>query len=243
MRIDAKGMDHRALNALLRKGIDGGEREFDLDNVVGQRFIAAGVAQPVSIRISGVPGNDLGAFMDGPRITVSGNAQDAVGNTMNSGTIVVNGDARDLTGHSMRGGRIFVKGDVGYRAGIHMKSYETQLPVIVVGGRSEDFTGEYMAGGVIAVLNLRGPGQPAAGYLTATGMHGGTIYVRGELDPATLGREASQLPLDAADAEALGKMVAEFLACFPDVRYEFRPDEFRKLLPLSHRPYGRLYAY
>jgi len=243
MRIDAKGLDHRELNGLIRTSIDGGERKFWLTNVTGQRYIAAGVTLPIAITIEGVPGNDLGAFMDGPSITVEGNGQDGVGNTMNAGTIVIHGDSRDLTGHSMRGGRIFVRGDVGYRAGIHMKSYEQQFPVIVVGGRAGDFTGEYMAGGVIVILNLHEPGALPVGNLAATGMHGGTIYLRGKPDERWLGREARVLPLDEKDDELLVKLIGDFSRYFSESALQYRRGEFIKLMALSHRPYGRLYAY
>lgn len=243
MILDTIRLDHRDLNVWLRSGIDAGETSFRLTNVLGQRFIAAGVTQPVQVEIEGVPGNDLGAFMDGPAIVVRGNGQDGVGNTMCSGTIVIDGDARDLLGHSMRGGRIFVKGDAGYRAGVHMKSYEDRFPVIVIGGRAGDFTGEYMAGGVIVVLNLYESGLPATGNLTATGIHGGTIYIRGIIDEETLGREAGCLPLAEDDDKLLQRLVDEFCSYFPETKLQYNSDEFRKLIPLSHRPYGRLYAY
>ena len=243
MRIDALKMGHRELNQSLREGIDRGENKFHLANVTGQRYIAAGVTSRVGITIDGVPGNDLGAFMDGPSLIVQGNGQDGIGNTMNSGMIVIDGDARDLAGHSMRGGRIFIRGDVGYRVGIHMKSYEQQFPVIVVGGRAGDFTGEYMAGGVIVILNLREPDELPVGNLVGTGMHGGTIYLRGKPEERTMGRECKVLPLDQADHDLLRGLVDEFSTHFPKSAFEYRGEEFVKLLPVSHRPYGRLYAY
>ena len=243
MIVDATKLDHRQLNNALREGIGQGEQLFDLGNVTGQRYIAAGITVPVGITIDGVPGNDLGAFMDGPLIRVNGNGQDGVGNTMNSGLIVIDGDARDLTGHSMRGGRIYVRGDVGYRVGIHMKSYERLFPVIVVGGRAGDFTGEYMAGGVIVILNLRASAEQPVGNLAGTGMHGGTIYVRGGLDEQKLGREVKILPLEQKDHELLRGLAAEFSQYFPQSAFEYRGGVFLKLMPLSHRPYGRLYAY
>ncbi len=83
---------------------------------------------PSHIDMYGTPGNDLGAFMNGPKVTVYGNAQDGCGNTMNEGEIVIHGHAGDVTGHSMRGGRIFVKDYVGYRVGIHMKEYQKKIP-------------------------------------------------------------------------------------------------------------------
>lgn len=243
MILDATSLDHRGVNARIRSEIDAGETDFHLENVLGQRYIAAGITAHVKLAIDGVPGNDLGAFMDGPSIFVNGNGQDGIGNTMNSGSIVINGDARDLVGHSMRGGRIFIKGNVGYRMGVHMKSYEDKFPVIVVGGHAADFTGEYMAGGVIVILNLWEPDELSAGNLTATGIHGGSMYIRGRLDERILGREASCLPLEETDDDLLRQLIGEFRGYFPEVELEYNREEFQKLIPVSHRPYGRLYAY
>ena len=53
---------------------------------LGQRFIAAGMSRK-SIEIDGIPGNALGAYLNGADITVHGNAQDAVGDTMSAGRI------------------------------------------------------------------------------------------------------------------------------------------------------------
>jgi len=240
---DTTSLDHRGVNARLRSEIAAGETDFHLENVLGQRYIAAGITAPIALAIDGVPGNDLGAFMDGPSIVVNGNGQDGIGNTMSSGTIVINGDARDLVGHSMRGGRIFIKGNVGYRAGVHMKSYEDKFPVIVVGGRAADFTGEYMAGGVIVILNLWEAAQLSSGNLTATGIHGGSMYIRGPIDEEILGREAGCHTLEEADDHLLRQLIDEFRGYFPEAKLEYNREEFRKLIPVSHRPYGRLYAY
>ncbi|MFQ5810695.1 MAG: hypothetical protein ACE5JM_13860, partial [Armatimonadota bacterium] len=127
--IDAQGMHYRELNERVRKAIADGETAIELANVNGQRYIADGVEGDARIEIHGVPGNDLGAFMDGPTVVVHGNVQDAIGNTMNGGAIVVHGDAGDVIGYGMRGGRIFVRGHVGYRVGIHMKAFRSQMPV------------------------------------------------------------------------------------------------------------------
>lgn len=101
-----------------------------------------------------MPGNALGAYLNGAEITVSGNAQDAVGDTMNEGKIVVHGQIGDAAGYAMRGGRIYIKGNAGYRAGIHMKAYKDKKPIMVIGGRAGSFLGEYQAGGIIIVLGL-----------------------------------------------------------------------------------------
>src|SRR4030043_1085734 len=147
-RIDAKGVFYRELNARLRDLASNGTRKIQLQNVYGQRYIGTDIEKPVEIELFGTRGNDLGAFMDGPRIIVRGNAQDGGGNTMNSGEIIIHGHAGDILGLSARGGKIFVREDVGYRAGIHMKEYQDKRPIVVIGGTAEDFLGEYMAGGV-----------------------------------------------------------------------------------------------
>lgn len=245
LRIDAQGMHYRQLNQRIREAIRAGETDFRLENVNGQRYIGTGVEVPgVRIVINGVPGNDLAAFMNGPAITVKGNAQDGVGNTMNSGTVVVHGSAGDVLGYGMRGGGLFIRGNVGYRVGIHMKEYQNQVPVIVVGGTAGAFFGEYMAGGRLVLLGLdRAEGEPLAGDYLGTGMHGGVIYLRGRPEEHALGKEVRLFPLDEADRRFLDPLLDEFCRHFGRDPAAVRGAEFHKLIPVSHRPYGRLYTH
>ena len=152
MVIDARSLDYKALNDTLRKS----EKDCSIVGCCGQRFIAAGMSQK-DITIQGIPGNALGAYLNGACITVNGSVQDAVGDTMNAGKIIVHGNIGDAAGYAMRGGRIFVKGNAGYRAGIHMKAYNEKMPVMVIGGTAGSLLGEYQAGGVIVVLGLSAP--------------------------------------------------------------------------------------
>src|SRR4030042_7099046 len=154
VKIDAYGLTHKELNVKMRDAVSNGMNRIELHNVYGQRYIGTDLNKQIEIEIFGVPGNDLGAFMDGPTIIVRGNAQDGFGNTMNSGEIIVHGHSGDIMGLSARGGKIFVRADVGYRAGIHMKEYKDKKPVVVIGGTAQDFLGEYMAGGVFLLLRL-----------------------------------------------------------------------------------------
>jgi len=85
VKIDATGIYYRDLNARLRGVVSNSTKRIELHNVYGQRYIGTNLDKPVEIEIFGTPGNDLGAFMDGPRIIVHGNAQDGCGNTMNDG--------------------------------------------------------------------------------------------------------------------------------------------------------------
>lgn len=244
MVIDATGLDHRQLNVRIRAALADGQRILELTHVNGQRYIAAGLRDQAEIIVNGVAGNDLAAFMDGPTIIVKANAQDAVGNTMNAGKVVVHGDARDVIGYAMRGGRIFIKGDVGYRVGIHMKSYQDQVPAVVIGGRARDFLGEYMAGGILVLLGLNGAGaHPIAGSYTGTGMHGGAIYLRGQLADHMLGKEVKSFGLDDNDKKVVDGLLQEFFVHFAAGSGAVDLKDIVKLVPVSHRPYGRLYAY
>ena len=242
--IDATGVYYRELNSRLRETICNGVQKIELYHVCGQRYIGTGLDRPVDIEIFGTPGNDLGAFMNGTRITVRGNAQDCCGNTMNNGEIVVHGHAGDITGLSARGGKIFVRDDVGYRAGIHMKEYGDKKPLLVIGGTAQDFLGEYMAGGTLILLglNLGEEGRHQANFI-GTGMHGGVIYLRGNVNDYQLGKEVDMAELDEADYSILEKSVSEFAAHFGYETEKILKHKFIKLFPRWLRPYGRLYAY
>lgn len=241
-KINAEGLYYRDLNALLRALNHNGVKRIEIQNVYGQRYIGTDLEGNIDIDIYGVPGNDLGAFMNGPRLVIHGNAQDGCGNTMNEGLIVVHGRAGDITAYSMRGGKIFIRDDVGYRVGIHMKEYSGKRPYLVVGGTAQDFLGEYMAGGVLVVLglNLRAEERHRARFV-GTGMHGGIIYIRGEV--THLGKEVEVMDLDADDRRLLHDLVNEFCGHFGFDVDEIMSREFTKIIPVSHRPYGRIYAY
>ena len=178
--VNAEGMHYRELNRLMRTLDKSGAERIEIQTVYGQRYIGTDLEKKMYIDIYGTPGNDLGAFMNGPRIVVHGNAQDCSGNTMNEGTIVIHGHAGDITGYAMRGGKVFIRDDVGYRTGIHMKEFKTKKPHLVVGGTAQDFLGEYMAGGVLLVLgltlrleNLTERGSWVQGCTAASSMYAG----------------------------------------------------------------------
>ncbi len=244
LTIDAMNLPHQELNARIKQAAARGVERIDLLNVYGQRYIGTDIARPVEIHIHGTPGNDLGAFMNGQRLIVHGNAQDGSGNTINGGEIIVHGHAGDITGLAARGGRILVRDDVGYRAGIHMKEYKENKPVIIVGGTVQDFAGEYMAGGVLLILGLnlaRGEKHPAR-YI-GTGMHGGVIFVRGLVEEYQLGREVGIDTPNEQDLSYLRQLASSYAACFGGDLNVIMQGQFLKLYPRSLRPYGRLYAY
>ena len=74
-----------------------------------------------------------------------------------------------------------------------MKAYEGTGPAVVCGGKARDFFGEYMAGGLLVLLGMssRVDGPIVGGHLGA-GMHGGEIYVRGEVRAVAVRRRGAR---------------------------------------------------
>ncbi|MCW4003027.1 MAG: hypothetical protein NWE95_03835 [Candidatus Bathyarchaeota archaeon] len=242
VKIDAQDLYYKDLNCLLRSVITSDTDKIEIYNVCGQRYLGTDLNTAIQIDVYGTPGNDLGAFMNGPRMVVHGNAQDASGNTMNDGQIVIHGHAGDLTGHSMRGGKIFVRDYVGYRVGIHMKQYQRKVPTIVIGETAGDFLAEYMAGGIILILglNLKACEKCKARFV-GTGMHGGVIYERGEiLEPA---KGTKVMKVGKRDMQVIERLVNEYCGHFGVDSKEILNEQFKKILPISKRPYEALYSH
>lgn len=239
MKRIVNGLHFQALGEEIRRCGDG---TIELCGVCGQRYIGTAVRNK-RIRITGTPGNALGAYLDGGTIEVFGNAQDATGDTMNDGVIKIHGSAGDATGYAMRGGKIFIEGDTGYRAGVHMKAYEGKAPAIVVGGRAGSFLGEYQAGGVIVVLGLDSTdsGEAPVGYFCGTGMHGGRIYLRSAALPRSLPEQVCAERCTDADFAAVRPLLDEFSAAFGR-KETFSPEEFYVLSPNTKNPYKKLYT-
>ncbi|MDR3243575.1 MAG: hypothetical protein LBT79_02375, partial [Elusimicrobiota bacterium] len=193
--INAFGVYYRQLNETIDELILN-EPHITLDNVFGQRYIGRGLGAKVKIKINGIPGNDLAAYMNGAELEIFGNAQDAVGNTMNDGSIIIHGNCGDTAGYAMRGGNIYIEGSAGYRVGIHMKEYQEMKPTIIIGSKAGDFLGEYMAGGNIILLGLNlKKDEELLGKYCGTGMHGGAIYINGNPDSFRFGKEAVKVDL------------------------------------------------
>ncbi len=243
LEINASGMYYRDLNQKIRDAVNSGEKDISVKNVNGQYYMGDGLRGKSTITIEGVPGNDLAAFMDGPTLIIKANAQDNISNTMNTGKVVIHGNAGDVLGYGMRGGKLHILGDVGYRVGIHMKGVKKQSPTIIVGGTAGDFFGEYMAGGVLILLGLNDDGRPIVGDYLGTGMHGGVIYVRGEVEKMNCGAEVGILDLDDEDMKVLKDSLTEYCKDMGLSLDEIMKKGFKKLIPVSLRPYGNLYAY
>ena len=235
--LNTKALNHQSLNRQI-KATNG---DMQLENVLGQRFIAAGLSGK-TLTIHGTPGNALGAYLNGAVINVYGNAQDAVGDTMNAGQINVFGNIGDAPGYAMRGGRIYVKGDAGYRAGIHMKAYKEHLPVLMIGGKTGSFLGEYQAGGIIIVLGLTDDDRDIVANFPCTGMHGGKMFLRSKCEGIHFPHQVTVRPAQAEDIAEIRAYIREFCETFDYDEEMILDADFTVITPSSKNPYQQMYV-
>ena len=239
MNIDALTTDFQELN---RKIKSSEEAELIINNCMGQRYIGCGLSSG-KLKIHGIPGNALGAYLDGAAITVYGNAQDSVGDTMNKGNIYIHGSCGDTPGYSMRGGKIFIKENAGYRAGIHMKSYQDKSPVLIIGGSAGSFLGEYLAGGRIIVLGLNSRQSCPVGYFCGTGMHGGRIYLRCKELPSSLPDQVNARFAEKEDLREIEADIELFCREFGFAKAGILDHPFYVLTPNTKNPYRQMYVH
>lgn len=237
MIVNAEKLDFKELNDIVRET----NSDIEIKGCIGQRFIAAGLKNR-NITIDGIPGNALGAYLDGAKIEVSGNAQDAVGDTMNDGEIIINGNIGDAAGYAMRGGKIFVRGNAGYRAGIHMKAYKEKHPVMVIGGRCGSFLGEYQAGGTIVVLGLNNDGKDIVGNFPCTGMHGGKMFLRSDCKNIKFPKQVTAHIADESEKEEISSVISDFCGYFGGNYNEIMDGVFTVVLPDSKNPFKQMYV-
>lgn len=239
MEINTLEMNYKELNQIIKES---GQKELTLKNCLGQRYLGCGLSEE-RLQIYGIPGNALGAYLDGAALTVYGNAQDSVGDTMNEGRIFIHGSCGDTPGYAMRGGKIFIKGNAGYRAGIHMKSYRDKSPVLIIGGNAGSFLGEYQAGGKIVVLGLNSQKHCPVGYFCGTGMHGGKIFLRCRELPSGLPGQVNARPAESDDLREIEADIELFCREFGFAKRGIFDHPFYVLTPNTKNPYRQLYVH
>lgn len=237
MLLNIKNLDHKTLNQQIRLL----DTDVTISECCGQRFIAAGMKDK-HIAINGIPGNALGAYLDGATIEVNGNAQDAVGDTMNDGKIIIHGNIGDAAGYAMRGGKIYIQGDAGYRAGIHMKAYKDKVPVMIIGGKAGSFLGEYLAGGMIIVLGMSNNERAIVGNFPCTGMHGGKIILRGDTKNIEFPKNVCVEFATDDDMKRIKSELTEYCKVFDYDIKDIINSEFTVITPDSKNPYKQMYV-
>lgn len=234
-------LDYHVLNQLIKDEMAEGRKLIRVEGVLGQRYIGATASRrDLRIEVYGTPGNNLGALLNGTNIEVFGNGQDLTGNTMNLGRIIIHGSVSDVTGLAARGGEIIIKDSAGYRTGIHMKEFKGSGPSIVIGGRVGDYLGEYMAGGTILVLGLGVSDRPIIGQHIGAGMHGGRMYINGDVRIQQLAPGASLKSINLSDRRNIEMLISKYEDTF-GTTVDLDWTRFNKIVPASSRPFRGYY--
>jgi len=112
----------------------------------------------------------------------------------------------------------------------------------VVGGSSRAFLGEYMAGGLIIVLGLgEKPAVEERGI--GSGIHGGEIYLRGEVPSYLLGVGATEKPAGDDERERIAPYLREFAGLFGMDAGALLSEEYVRIAPASSRPFANTYTW
>ena len=179
----------------------------------------------------------LGAFLSQGELDIFGDGFAAVGDTMNGGRIYLHGDAGDAAGYAMWGGALYIRGNAAHRAGIHMKATAT----LVIGGSAGDFLGEYQAGGTIIVLGLTSE-EPLLGDAPFAGMHGGKVFLRGNMAGLQLPDHVVARPADEAEMAFILPHLQAWAEKFSYSLEEILSLPFTVAESSTHRPYRSLYT-
>jgi len=94
---------------------------------------------------------------------------------------------------------------------------------------------------VLLGMSSRLEGPVVGGHL-ATGMHGGEIYVRGEIEPWRCGKDVTVDPASAEETAALGAVLADYCVAFGMDLEGVLAVSFARVRPASSRPYSELYT-
>ena len=208
-------MTIREVNSKIRAAVDKGLKVTVL-NTEHLYGIASGL-QCGDITIKGNIGDYVGLLNSGARIIVKGDAGNFTGDNSWDGEIIVEGNTGYGTGIYSYGGTLVVYGDAGDAAGQLFKG-----GVLIVKGNVGDIVGLYMVGGEIVVVG--DAGRELGDYMIR-----GAIYLRGEYK--SLGHNTKYDKLVGEDLSRLN-----FL--FKKYGIEVKADKFKKIVPLSKRPFG-----
>ena len=124
-----------------------------------------------------------------------------------------------------------------------MKQYEVEArPILVVGGTAHSFLGEYMAGGLVLVLGI-GKEKAMTDRGIGSGIHGGEIIIRGEVDDYLLGVGAKKFKFTEADLERIAPVIKSFCEQFGYDPKEFLDTNYTRIAPASSRPFASKYVW
>ena len=211
--LDAKGKDLRTTSTALKSML--AKDSVVIKNATHLHGLCGGLKSG-DVTIQGDSGDYLGVVNGGAAIKVTGNAGKYIADNMTAGKVLVEGNADYGAAQYCYGGTVVIKGNAGDFTATMNKG-----ATIIIGGDVGDEAVTYMvAGDVIVVGNA---GSNLGNYLIR-----GNVYVKG--DASSLGHNCQVNKVTAKDVQKLE-------ALFKEYEIKADPKEFRKITPLSDKPF------
>jgi len=213
--IDCKGLAFHEVNSKIRDAVERGLKVtlLDTEDLYG---IAEGLTSG-QVTIKSNTGDYIGLLNSGAKIVVEGDAGHFAGDNSCQGEITVKGNAGYGAGMYSYGGTLVIYGDAGDAAGQLLKG-----GVLIVAGNVGDLVGLYMVGGELVIVG--DAGRELGDYLIR-----GAIYLKGECK--SLGHNTRYDKLLGEDFSRLNHLLEKY-------GIEARANEFKKIVPLSKKPFG-----
>jgi glutamate synthase domain-containing protein 3 len=213
--LDARGKDLRVVSTRLKEMVAADGGEVTVKNATHLHGLCGGLKSG-EITIEGNSGDYLGVLNDGALIRVMGNAGKYMADNMTRGAVLVDGDTDYGAGQYCYGGTVVVKGSAGDFTATMNKG-----ATVIIGQDVGDEVGTYMLAGDLVIVG--NAGHNLGNYLIR-----GNIYVGGQW--ASLGHNIKEEALTEADVDKLQGYLAKYAI-------EADPRAFRKLAPLSEKPF------
>jgi glutamate synthase domain-containing protein 3 len=211
--INAAGHSLKSLNGQLKEALSNGrvliQEAAHLDGM------AAGL-ESGEVIIEGDSGDYLAVLNDGATIHLTGNAGSYLADNMTRGTVIVDGDAGYAAAPYCYGGTVVVDGEAGDFTAVMNKG-----ATILVRGKVGDEVATYMLAGDLIICG--DSGKNLGNYLIR-----GNIYVGGEWE--SLGNNTRVEEITEAD-------LAKLRGYFDEYHIDADPATFRKIVPLSEKPF------
>lgn len=184
----------RAINEKLQS-LDPGtnEREWVIENPMGQHAIACGLNVPLHVTVDGHVGFYCAGMNQHAEVTVNGHAGVGVAENMMSGLVRIKGNASQSAGATGHGGLLVIEGDASSRCGISMKGID-----IVVGGSVGHMSGFMAQLGHMVICG-------DAGEALGDSIYEAKLYVAGSVE--SLGADCIEKEMTAEHENTLAALL------------------------------------
>jgi methylamine---glutamate N-methyltransferase subunit B len=194
--VDLQATSVRALNRTLHAlPADTNERLWRVVNPRGAHAIAAGLTQPIEVRVEGHVGYYCAGMNQAASVIVHGHASQGLAENIMSGVVRLTGNASQAAGASGHGGLVVIEGDASSRCGISMKGVD-----IVVRGSVGHMSAFMAQAGHLVVCGDAGPDL-------GDSLYEAVIYVRGKV--ASLGSDCIEKPMTDDHLAKLEDLLAQ----------------------------------